>query len=255
MSTKAENRNISDEDLFKQPPQKGECPICFLRMPSLKTGSRYQACCGKIICCGCVYASAKMDGNVDQLCPFCRTLAPKTDEEAVKLSNKRAELDDAEAIYSLGFDYSRGDNGLPQDYEKALELWHQAAELDCTKAYYSIGNAYVFGRGVERNETKAMHYWELAAIGGNAEARYNIGSTEVQALAGNMDRALKHFMIAVGSGDHDSLKQIKQFYSKGYATKDDYANALRAYQAYLKEIKSDQRDKAAAFDDMYKYYE
>ena len=53
-----------------------------------------------------------MDGNVDQLCPFCRTLAPKTDEEAVKLSNKRAELDDAEAIYSLGFDYSRGDNGL-----------------------------------------------------------------------------------------------------------------------------------------------
>ena len=108
---------------------------------------------------------------------------------------------------------------------------------------------------MERNETKAMHYWELAAIGGNAEARYNIGSTEVQALAGNMDRALKHFMIAVGSGDHDSLKQIKQFYSKGYATKDDYANALRAYQAYLKEIKSDDRDKAAAFGDHCNYYE
>ena len=34
---------------------------------------------------------------------------------------------------------------------------------------------------------------ELAAIGGNVEARYNVGRTE--ALAGNIDRALKHFMM------------------------------------------------------------
>ena len=38
------------------------------------------------------------------------------------------------------------------------------------------------------------------------------------------------------------------------ATKDDYAKALRAYQANLVEIKSPQRDQAAAFNDAYKYY-
>ena len=43
-------------------------------------------------------------------------------------------------------------------------------------------------------------------------------------------------------------------YSKGCATKDDYAKALQAYQAYLSEIKSDDRDKAAAFSDDFKYY-
>ena len=35
-------------------------------------------------------------------------------------------------------------------------------------------------------------------------------------------------------------------YGYGHATKDDYAEALQSYQAYLDEVKSDQRDQAAA---------
>jgi len=44
-------------------------------------------------------------------------------------------------------------------------------------------------------------------------------------------------------------------YTNGYATEHDYARALKGYQAYVREIKSDDRDKAAAFDDEYKYYD
>ena len=66
-------------------------------------------------------------------------------------------------------------------------------------------------------------------------------------------RALKHFMIAVEGGSNLSLNMIQQMYMKGLATKDDYAKALRVYQAYLDEIKSDDRDKAAAYADRYKY--
>ena len=47
---------------------------------------------------------------------------------------------------------------------------------------------------------------------------------------------------------------IQQMYRDGYATKDDYTKALQSYQAYLEEIKSIQRDNAAAFSDQYKYY-
>ena len=61
-----------------------------------------------------------------------------------------------------------------------------------------------------------------------------------------MNIALKHYMIAARCGYSDSLKKIKEFYMNGHATKDDYAKALRAYQAYLAEIKSTQRDAAAA---------
>ena len=69
-----------------------------------------------------------------------------------------------------------------------------------------------------------------------------------------MDRALKHYMIAAGSGQSESLKAIQELYSNGLATKDDYMAALRAYQAYLEEIKSEQRDEAAVVSDRFKYY-
>ena len=149
--------------------------------------------------------------------------------------------------------YAQGRYGFPQDRDKVLELYHRAAELGNVDSYHNIGNAYFDGRGVERDEKKAMHYWGLAAIGGNTKASHNLGILEKRGE--HYDRALKHFMIAVGGGYNDSLKMIQQMYKDGYATKDDYANALHAYQAYLDEIKSDQRDKAAAFSDSYKYYE
>ena len=43
-------------------------------------------------------------------------------------------------------------------------------------------------------------------------------------------------------------------YTIGEATKEDYTTALRAYQEYLSEIKSKQRDKAAADNENCRYY-
>ena len=245
---------LYDEKLFKQPPPQFEaCPICLSRMPTLDTGRRYYSCCGKVICSGCVYAGAKMDGNVDQLCPFCRAPAPTSEEEGIKQTLKRVEVGDALAIHSRAGFHESGIHGFLQDHTKALELWHRAGDLGCALSYCDIGNAHWYGRGVERDEKKANYYYELAAIKGCVPSRQNLGNAEIR--AGNMDRALKHYMIAVGCGDNDSLKQIKQLYLDGCATKEDYAKALQAYQAYLVEIKSDGRDNAAAFDDECKYYE
>lgn len=97
---------------------------------------------------------------------------------------------------------------------------------------------------------KAKYYYELAAIGGNSAARTFLGGMEM--VEGNMDRALKHYMIAVkggitaAGGCNVSLEKIRWLYMNKYATKDDYAKALRAYQEYLEEIRSEQRDEAAA---------
>lgn len=49
-------------------------------------------------------------------------------------------------------------------------------------------------------------------------------------------------------------QRIKDLYSEGFATKDGYTKALQAYQAYLSEIKSPQRDKAAAEREDHRYY-
>ena len=246
---------LHDEKLFKQPPPADDCPICFLRLPALGTGYGFQICCGKSICSGCYYSPVydNQGNEVDsEKCPYCRTPDATSEDEAIEREMRRVEADDAEAIHQLGYYYRDGRRGFPKDYTKALELFHQAGELGFAKAYVNIGYAYDRGHGVEVDKKKAVYYWELAAMMGNETARHNLGSME--ARTGNMDRAFKHFMIAVRSGDDDSLNKIKQLYTIGQASKDDYTKALQAYQEYLGEIKSPQRDKAAAADEKYRYY-
>ena len=243
-----------DEELFKQPPPKEDCPLCFLPQPELKSGLRYMACCGKNICSGCIYAVIRTRNTDVPLCPFCRIPVPTTQTEVDKRGKKRIKAGvDAEAIYNHGIDYRDGTCGNPQDIDKALECWHKAGELGLAKAYCNIANVYHYGAGVVVDLKKANHYHELSAMRGNAMARYNLGINEEN--AGNMDRALKHHMIAVRSGYAKSLKRIQEFYGYRHATKDDYMNALRSYQTYLDEIKSRQRDEAAAFEgEDFRYY-
>ena len=152
----------------------------------------------------------------------------------------------------IGGYYADGLYGFPQDHTKALEFWHRAAELGYAKAYTNIGYAYNNGEGVVVDKKKAIHYYELAAMGGNVNARYNLGN--MKGDAGNTDRALKHHMVAVECGYTPSLERIKDLYSNGHATKGDYTKALQSYQKYLGEIKSSQRDEAAADRDDYRYY-
>ena len=250
---------LHDELLFKQPtPSKEDCPICFLRLPYLASGQRYQSCCGKVICGGCSYAPVyddqgnKVDIDKQNECAFCRVVAPKSVEGMVERLNKRVEASDAIATFNLGCCYRDGKYGYTQDYEKALELWHRSGELGYSSAYHNIGNAYHYGRGVEVDKQKAKRYHKQAAMGGDETARHTLGLVEEE--TGNMERAVTHHMIAVRGGYSDSLNRIKKLYSNGQASKDDYKKALQSYQAYLGEIKSKQRDEAATAREDYRYY-
>jgi len=245
---------LHDEKLFKQPPAAEDCPICFLPLPHLNTGWKYYSCCGKEICSGCAHAPVfdNQGNEVDnEKCPFCRTLSPNSVEEVIERVMKRVAAGDAVAIYRLGVYHRDGINGFPQDFTKALELLHRASNLGNTDAYCDIGHAYFNGQGVDIDEKKAAHYFELAAIKGDVYARHNLGNNEVREH--NTDRALKHYMIAARGGYADSLNVIKQLYTIGHATKEDYTTALQAYQVYLSEIKSKQRDEAAAADEEFRY--
>ena len=245
-------KELHEIELFKQPPHLEEdCPICFLRMPILGSGSVYMNCCGKVICRGCTHAVQSSRGP--SLCPFCRTPAPDTDEEVTELEKCRAGDGDAEAINNIGNYYCNGLYGYPQNQAKALELWHRSSKLGFNRAYFNIAHSYKFGRGVEVDPKKAIHYYELAAMRGHASSRNELGIFEAE--VGNIDRALKHYMIAATGGDFNAMKNIKALYMAGDATKTDFERALRSYQSYLDDIKSTQRDEAAASDDENKYYE
>ena len=255
MSTDTAVAAVTDEDLFRNLSHPEECDVCMQPLPSDGGGQQvtYQSCCGKVLCNGCVYgieASKVTVGTIALLppysskCPFCRAATPTSALEYVERLQKRAKDMDPWAIYYLGLAYSEGNvDGLSQDYKKANKLWIRAGYLGCAMAYNNVAIAYRDGHGVERDMTKAERYYELAAIGGNAGARHELGSFEDN--AGNVERAVRHWLISAGSGNDFSLAKIRDCFMSGTATKDDFENALRDHNAAKDEMRSSEREAAA----------
>ena len=179
-----------------------------------------------------------------KLCPFCKAPPPRSNEEEVKRLHKLMEKGNAVAFNQLGGYYAQGINGLSQDWAKANELCLKAGELGCAGGYYNLGYSYEAGIGVEMNKKKANHYYELAAMKGDVQARHNLGNNEYR--AGNIQRAYKHLLIAAKAGCKKSLEGIKHGYMNGCITKDEYANTLRESQKSQDEMKCEARDKALA---------
>ena len=214
----------------------------MLPLPLDVSESTFESCCGKDICNGCVYAMA--ESGAKDICAFCRTPGAKSDKESVKRLNNLMEKGNADAFKQLADYYGNGTFGLPQDRAKAHELYLKAGELGCTDAYSKLGYSYFRGRGVDVDNEKAKHYWELAAMNGSVTARNNLGVTEGQ--AGNLHRAMKHFILAARAGYKQSLDAVKEGYKDGDVTKEEYANTLRAHQKSKDEMKSEARDKVKA---------
>ena len=220
-----------DDKLFEEPPPKEDCPICMQPMPfaigECGVEKVYMACCGKIVCLGCMAAAQDemIKGNMKQWCAFCRVPHPKTKKEHLKRLKKRMKLNDAEAFYVLGNAYRDGSLGLPKDWKKALQLWKRAAELGSARAHYNVACSYLVGIGIEVDYIEADRYERLAAKGGHEIARYNLGIGERN--RGNISQAMKHHMIAAKSGYDSSLKEVGIGFRAGHVTKDEYASTLR----------------------------
>ena len=193
-------------------------------------------CCSKYICFGCAVANTMREGQegLERRCVFCREPAAKSDEEHDKNTMERIKKNDPVAMRFMGKKrYKEG------DYDTGLQYLTKAAKLGNTEAHYNLSVMYKGVKGVEKDERKQFYHLEQAAIAGHPTARYNLGIEEGR--KGNFDRARKHFIIAANLGHHDSLQGLKELYADGDASKEDYAGALRAYQAAIDATKSKQR--------------
>ena len=234
---------LKDEQLYSQGHERPEgdfCPICTLPIPlPVHEHSSSNVCCMKKLCKGCLMA-AKKRGMFD--CAFCRTPYPGNDADALAMIQARLVKKDPEAIEFLGIKYCAGELGLQRDMRKAVELWEEAAELGSIKALFNLAVAYSRGEGVEKDEAKAVEFYKKAAVQGHVESRTNLGCYEWD--KGNDDRAVRHFLISAKMGEKKSLDKIKNMLMGGFATKEQYAQALRGYQDAVEEMKSHDRDEA-----------
>ena len=230
---------LRDELLFKQPESthKGDCPICMVPLPIHGNKSVIYCCCSKLICYGCVVANTQrnMEMRLPHSCPFCRESTFITDEEQDKLEMKRIEMNDPVAICKEGGkQYDKG------EYRSAFEYWTKAAVLGEIEAHYRLSHLYREGKGVEKDEGKEIFHMEEAAIGGHPNARHNLGAHEWKQR--NVERAVKHWVIAARQGNDNSMKTLLDFFKEGYLNKDDLAATLRAHKAAADATKSKLRD-------------
>ena len=257
---------LRDEALFKDPPPKEDCQICFLPMtmkiiccaslPLATISSvpiddfaktkvnlanedmeQYFTCCGKSICRGCFYSIIVSNFEVAAKCPFCNAdQANKTVEERVEELSKRVEALDAGAICQLGSWYYHGREGVQQDWTKAMELYTRAAALGNRRACYNLADAY-YRRG---DLNKARFHTEAAAMAGDEVSRHNLGCLDEN--SGNIERAIKHWTIAASAGYHSSMHNLLIALEKGHVRKESIDSTLKAYNNSCAEMRSEARD-------------
>ena len=114
------------------------------------------------------------------------------------------------------------------------------------ESHFQLSTLYGNAQGVEKDEKKELHHLEQAAIGGHPSARHNLGARSY--LNGRVDRAVKHWIIAANLGADKSLQHLKDLHKAGLVSKEDFAAALRGYQAAIAATKSPQRDEAAKIE-------
>ena len=84
-----------------------------------------------------------------------------------------AQSGSAQASYSLGRMYARGD-GVSKSYQKAYKWFLRAAKSNHPAAMRSLGQMYNFGDGVRYDMAKAFAWYQEAAKAGDSEAKRKV---------------------------------------------------------------------------------
>jgi TPR repeat protein len=102
------------------------------------------------------------------------------------------------------------------------ELYRKAAEQGNAKAQFALGNCYKDGKGVKKDEAKALEWWTKAAEQGLREAQYNVGLCNYNGyfngsvMYEDVPAAVKWWKKAAAQGDELAQYMLGVCYTSGY---------------------------------------
>lgn len=113
---------------------------------------------------------------------------PQTgDTEAERLS-AGVQRGDPGSMFSLGYSYCYGMNGVRRDYELGVALMRGAAERGHTEAQWRLGQSYFYGHfGLSINYAEALYWNGLAARSGVAAAQVMLAEAYLNGRGVEMD--------------------------------------------------------------------
>jgi hypothetical protein len=92
---------------------------------------------------------------------------------------------------------------------------------------------------------KAKFHYEAAAMAGHEVARFNLGCLEGH--FGNLEWAIKHWIIAASAGSYCALRELIIYFEKGLVSRESIDSTLAAYNNSCAEMRSEDRDAYIAY--------
>jgi TPR repeat protein len=195
---------------------------------------------------------------------FYQTSLPFLEKEAVYFWRLAAAKGNAEALFSLGFCYTKG-HGVARDRSEALKLhqlaaekghigaqlrlgffyyneatprnlpeatrWFRlAADQGDSEALVALGFCYYDGLGVMQNQAEALKLYLLAAEKNNRNAQFLLGQHYLRCEPRNLKEAFKWFQLASMGGHPEAQGILGQFYHGGIAVDQNLTEAFAWYK-------------------------
>ena len=247
-------KELEGADLFAPLLPTEDYPICLVPLSRISEQTDYKACCGKVICLGCIGENQKFaDKKMKQVCPFCREVKPPSNEGCVRQLETRAKKGDPLAWCFLGL-YFGSSRIAKKDILRGIDCWIRAIEFGDLRACGLISGCYRNGNGVSADEERALLFQQVGALRGDIISRHGLGFMEYQ--SGNHEVGVRHWKIAAEGGMQLSLDELKSIFNANgkkpgyeFIRKEDLDKVYRVCHEAQGEVKSEEREKHAnAFD-------
>jgi TPR repeat protein len=143
-----------------------------------------------------------------------------------------AQKGEAWAQVELGDVYHNG-RGVPRDDVKAVAWYYKAAVQGDNEGQTSMGDSYLAGEGVTRDASVAFRWYKLAAAKGYPPAQVALGNLYASGtgVKENDAQAVKWYLQAAGRGNAQGLHNLGWAYQKGSGVKRDTAKAVSCYRS------------------------
>lgn len=127
--------------------------------------------------------------------------------QAVEILSPLAEKNNPHALYLLGCIYLNSKSTL-YNYKLGFSLLEKAVFLNYEPAIDELAGLYLSGEGVEKNESKALHYYIQAAHLGYGPSQFNCGIMYKLGLGTDKDAMKAYLYLALASLNVKDLNDL-----------------------------------------------
>jgi TPR repeat protein len=144
---------------------------------------------------------------------------------------KLSEGDDPNAQWLLGASFNVG-RGVEKDQAKAVEWFRKSAEQGNAVAQRLIGQCYLEGEGVEKDQAQAVEWFSKSAQQGNAVAQGLLGWLYLRGEVVEKDqtKAVEWFSKSAEQGNATSQWYLAWRYMSGEGVEKDQAHAVEWFR-------------------------